>query len=623
MVRNKINSQSIQEKFPKYYEKLFSQCAIVVSSSDTLFWSGEYVRFFGGLAIIQKLPTKVFVGLELIPQEKIFFAESLLGYVPYSDKFIEFNMEPAKEKRLLNFLNKYCLTFGSKHKKVGFKIHILAESHCGGGLGTTGVFLTCLAAAILLLYDVIKPKNVELLHQLPLQDQIKDHRSVFNKIFRLGWRLTAISRGGSSSGIAAFGAMLSTNQPIVYLSEGSNCVKNHPTVNSWKDELENCQVFDQISYWGAPLGQIFGFRDPLTWPIDIARIWSGSMVNTEHILKSIDHIQEDLAETRSFILKPLAKNLFFESTKEQPFFYQDAQRIHRDGFWYDYVKMLNLTSIRILESFAGLFREGSSEGTIRDFFEALIANHRTTQYLGTSTLILDSICRFLIKEGFRVNETVGSGAKMEGIGKGGHVLFAFPSGELWDRMETIIKKLQSETKKDIWLDWASWIDGWGYDGLKIEQNIADKNFSTFLSPDSVRISHWRHNQLIKNAIISRQELNNTIKEGIFVLDNIENRIYIKGEPLTSREIPSASGAIAILNSLLKKESLKNNEMPSAYAHSRYDLQSKIIIPLQKVLKKNLGEDLNFTIHGGMYDIYSLTILPNDLEITLAEPLMMK
>jgi|GEM_PF-2090290 len=622
MVRTKVNSRTLQEKFPKIYEQLFSQCMVVVSSGDTLFWSGEYVRFFGGLAILQKLPVKVFVGLELVAEPKVSFADHLYGYAPYQDRFIDLTMEQAKEKRLLDFLNKYVQTFSIK---MGFKIHLLSEAHCGGGLGTTGVVLTCLAAAILILFEQITPQELEQINQKSLQEQIQDPNSPFNKIFRLAWKLTAICRGGFSSGATSFGAMLATNQPIVFVSEGSDCVKDHPTVIDWKDPLENCKVFEQIAYWGAPLATVFGLREPLTWPVDIARIWSGSMVNTEHILKSISHIQRELEETRKFILKPLAKNLNFEQTKDKPFFYHDAQKVHKNGFWHGYVELLNLTSIRILESLAAIFKQGSAEDALRDFFAALAANHRLTQYLGTSTEVLDTICRNLIKEGSRVNESVGCGAKMEGIGKGGHVVFVFPTGDLQDRIDNLIKKLAREVNKDIWLDWASWMDGWGADGIKLEQSIASKIHSSFIAPDSIRISHWRSNKLLKNVIVSRQNFEKIIQASPLVLDKTENKIYLQGQALTSKEIFSASGTIAILTSLLKtKEAhIKNKDMPSAYSHNRYDLQSKIIIPLQKIVKKKLNKELEFAIHGGMYDQYSLSLLPNDLEIILAEPLMLK
>ena len=254
--------------------------------------------------------------------------------------------------------------------------------------------------------------------------------------------------------------MLNTAQPIVFISEGSDCIKDHPTVINPKSPLETCAIFDEISYWGAPLGDIFGLKNPFSWPVDIARIWSGSIVNTEHILQSINHIRGDLAETKTFILNDLAKNLSFDTSKEKPFFFLDAQRIPKEGFWRDYVRILNLTSIRILQSFNALLQSGSDEESMRDFFATLEANHRMTQYLGTATKVLDSMCRFLIKEGYRVNESVGASAKMEGIGKGGHVVYVFPSGEMSDRMNFLIEKLRSETHKDICLDWASWLDGW-------------------------------------------------------------------------------------------------------------------------------------------------------------------
>ena len=192
-------------------------------------------------------------------------------------------------------------------------------------------------------------------------------------------------------------------------------------------------------------------------------------------------------------------------------------------------------------------------------------------------------------------------------------------------MNFLIEKLRSETHKDIWLDWASWLDGWGSEGIKIEQNIREKNFSKFLAPDSVKVTCWQNSQLTKSTIIPRHDLDRLIKISPIVLDQAHNKIYIKGRVLTSKEIPSASGAITILAGLLKNQDLylRNNQLPKTYAFNLYDLQSKIVIPLEKIIKKNFNRELKMTIHGGMYDHYSLKFEPNSLEIVLVEPLMMK
>ena len=56
----------------------------------------------------------------------------------------------------------------------------------------------------------------------------------------------------------------------------------------------------------------------------------------------------------------------------------------------------------------------------------------------------------------------------------------------------------------------------------------------------------------------------------------------------------------------------------SYANSRYDLQSKIFIPLNKSLKKITGKTVEYKITGGIYDDFWVTLEPKKLKIALLE-----
>lgn len=620
----KVNSQTISKNFPERYRELFSECEIVVSSNDSFFWTGEYVRFYGGVTAQQKLPTKVYIGLEVTPEEDVCFAEKLYGYAPYQNSFNVIQFEPAKEHRLMTFLSEYIKTQFVKGRKFGFKIHILSEAHCGGGLGSTGVIMACLATSLLLLYNKIKPSDVLDIKNLPLQDQIQDPKSKFNQIFRLAWRLTAVARGGESSGSTSFAAMLHTFHPVVFVPENVDKIKDHPSVTSYKNQLENCQIFDQLSYWGGSLGDIFGLKESVAWPIDVARIWSGSVINTENILKSILKIKNELREQHEFVTRTLARKLDFEKTKDKPYFYGPISRdTQGEVAWQDNIDILNYGALRVVLGLGKIFKEGSSDDSLRDFFFRICNAHNLSQYLGSSTPVLDHMYQTLIEQALRVNESIGGGAKLESIGKGGHIVFVFPPGILWEKMDKIISDLQVDTKKDIFLDWASWRDGFGKDGLILEQYMDAKIFSSFIPPDSCRISFWEAGKLVTQKITSVQEKDKLANDqkSIF-LDSIEGKIYFCGKKVTSKEIPSTTATIQTIAACLKNENstIKNSDLPSAYSQNRYDLQSKIAIPFAKACEKYSGHRCNFQIHGDMYDNYSLCLEPNSLRIILAEPI---
>ncbi|MEI6237829.1 MAG: hypothetical protein WCP03_04500, partial [Candidatus Saccharibacteria bacterium] len=99
----------------------------------------------------------------------------------------------------------------------------------------------------------------------------------------------------------------------------------------------------------------------------------------------------------------------------------------------------------------------------------------------------------------------------------------------------------------------------------------------------------------------------------------ENKIYIQGEPLSSKELFSTKGTIEIFRKILEKPDFKlsNREFANtSYGQNRYDLQSKIFIPLNKVLKKITKKEIDFKISGSMYDNFRLSIDPKNITIAI-------
>jgi hypothetical protein len=188
-------------------------------------------------------------------------------------------------------------------------------------------------------------------------------------------------------------------------------------------------------------------------------------------------------------------------------------------------------------------------------------------------------------------------------------------------IESLLAKLKRETRKDLWLDWVSWSDGFGSQGVMVEQNLPDHLYSPFISPESARITLWQPDIPARTMVVSAEELENLKGKLDLLLDHTQNKIYVRGQQLTSREIPSASATIDILSVLMRspRRDVANKDLPtSCYRNSRYDLQSKITTPLSRSASKILGKNLEFGIHGGSYDNFHLNIKTNHLSVGLVE-----
>ncbi|KKQ18865.1 MAG: hypothetical protein US31_C0001G0052 [Berkelbacteria bacterium GW2011_GWA1_36_9] len=618
--RDIVNSTNLRQKFPEIYQDLFSSCQIVISSADSFFWAGEYARFFGGLTIFQKLPTKNFVGLEVLDEKKFCFNNTLLGYNPSNDSFEKIPYEPAKEIRLINFLKDFWPTLDPTGKIKGLRIHILSESHCGGGLGSTGVVMACLAATLLVLAGKISTDEIEKWETATVDDLLhNDDYLDFKKVFRLGWRLTAICRDGNSSGATSFGALMHSSYPIIFFSKNINNFLNHPTIRSPRENLENCQIIEEIPFWGSTLEEIFPFRTPQPWPIDIARIYSGNLINTEHIFKSLSKLNTDIEKLEETINKELVLQIKNKDLSLKNLL--DLENEHNQKFSYHhYLDIMNVTTVKLLLALKNLFTVGSSEELLRQFINVINQKQDFNHFLGHSTPLLDKICRQYVDVIAKENELNVAGAKIEGIGKGGHVLIIGPNGTMTDKFTKETEKLSEEAKKDIFLDWASWSDGFGESGLKVDQFLPERKYSSFISPQCCHLSFYKNGNC-QTKLIEPENLKKIIKESDLAFLISEHKIYIKGKVLSSKEIPSAKATIEIIMKIIENPQLtiKNKSFNNhSYGQNRYDLQSKIFIPLNKALQKIAKKKLDFQIHGDIYDNFSVSLNIKNLNIALID-----
>lgn len=617
--RHAINSISLREKYPEYYQDIFSSCQVVVSTADTFFWAGEFARFFGGLTIMQKLPTKNLVGLEIIDQKKICFSEKLLGFNPSTQTFNNITFDPAKEKRLLSFLTKYWPTLNTGQEIPGFKIHILSESHCGGGLGTTGVYLACLALCIHLLAKKITHEEIEKWSTTKVSDLLnKDEYQSFRDVFRFAWRLTAVARGGHSSGATSFSAMVKTPYPIFYFSKNMSKYIKKESMNI-DTNLEDCGIIDTIPFWGGKLEEIFDLELPQPWPIDVARVFSGTMINTETIYHMLSKMISEIEGLQSKINKELVPKTQIGRLDINSLFDFNQER-NEYCCYMDFIDVFNILAVKLTFALKELFIAGPTEECLRNYFSVIHKIQDFNHFLDHSNPNLDEICKEMSKLTEKENEFKFAAAKIESIGKGGHVLFTGPSGAMPEEMSVKVESFARESNKNVYLDWASWIDGFGESGLTVEQDIDERCYSDFISKNAVRATFY-NNGSVNIKIVSEEEVTSHPNNYDLTLDISNHKIWVAGKLLNSKEIFSSKATVDIIHKLLKSSDNKifNKDFAnSSYGQSRYDLQSKIFIPINKCLEKYAHKKLEYKISGGVYDNFSVIIDPCKLRIAILE-----
>jgi hypothetical protein len=64
--------------------------------------------------------------------------------------------------------------------------------------------------------------------------------------------------------------------------------------------------------------------------------------------------------------------------------------------------------------------------------------------------------------------------------------------------------------------------------------------------------------------------------------------------------------------------LKNTQIDGSYGHNRYDLHGKIVLPLIKLVKNICGRDLQINITGDMFDNYTISLNPTNINLGVVE-----
>lgn len=385
---------------------------------------------------------------------------------------------------------------------------------------------------------------------------INDNKEAFN----LAWKFIKELQRGRTSGATTFTALAESPYPIVSYSRGSK-------------------------FWGKPLDQIFSLDSSPVWPIDFGLIFSGNLVQGAAVIASAEEIKK-LSKKREL---QIAKILNYKP----------------DSFWFAYLSMLNQVSYQNLTAFSALFKKGSNNQALAFFFNTINQYHNLLHFLEISSPNIDRIYSAVHKTANILDNGVGSGCKLTGVGKGGEVLFAVPYGEY---REKILKLTSSNS-----LDYASWVDGFESEGTKMEQDLSAKVYSSFIPSKSFILKIYNRGE-IKTRILLSENLEKEKKKVDLFLDTVSDKVYLKGRGINSSALPSQKATIEIMKNLLDSQDkiLKNDELPKTYAENRFDLQSKITTPLSRLVP------LKFEISGGMYENYILKLSSFDTTIGILE-----
>ncbi len=607
--RNSLNSEVLKNRFPDVYREFFSKCQLVVSAPHFFTWAGEYTGNWGGMVIMQKIPLRIYIGLELIPisksQNRISIEDDAKSYSIKECRFKQDRYEHPIQQRLLKFLND---NYSQKKKNQNIKLHILSELPLGGS-GSISALSSILASLLALKNRDIAFKDIQKWKDCSSQDLIKKKSLKFDSVFRLAWKISNICQGeyinraivGASVGATVFNVLLPSNLPVFY-----SIIRGKNTKLSLDIE-ENYEILDQIPILGGRIEELFDFKEIPSWPIDFALVSLEEPRGTSHF--STQELQEAFSKTNKFINKNL-REFFLLKKIPNPIFG------HKNNDWQAILQVMNATSVHILMKMGELLKEGNREDALRIFLRAIDKHQILFLLLGFNSPQVNAVDSIIHQETYRIDD-LGAGVKTVSTTKKGVILFATSRGRLEQIIEPIISRVKKELKLNLNIIYASWLDGIETEGTKIEQDLEQEIYSDFISKNTVYVRDFTQKNPV-NLLLSPEEFEQRKKQIDLLLVENEGKIYVKGHSLTSKKLHSKKATIKLLKILLeqKGKEIFNNEFPvSSYAKDRYELQSKIVIPLLRTIQKRTKKKLDLKIKGGIVN-FSLQLNPGQVKIWL-------
>lgn len=328
--------------------------------------------------------------------------------------------------------------------------------------------------------------------------------------------------------------------------------------------------------WSKTLDKMFHLSGDMVWPLDFGLIFSGDLVQGPAVIASAESLKKASLKRQTEI--------------EQAVGYKISP------YWQSYIDILEQIAGRALLGLKELFLSGQSAPNLRAFFRSLNQYQNLLQFVDISTANIDKVYSEIHRLSNVADNMAGSGCKITGVGKGGEVLFALPFGRYRDEVEKMTEKIFKNGSAN--LHYASWRDGFESGGATVEQDLQGEIYSDYVKGQMYEVIQFNKGKI--SRFLSKDK--KIIAQLIFDLE--EKKIVFKGKKINSKLIPSQKAACEIMAKIFSFENylVSNEQLPKTYGQSRFDLQSKVVSPLEKIF------GLKFEITGTSFNEFTLKLV---------------
>lgn len=613
------NTQAIKKRHPEVYKDFFSNADLVVSADMAYDLLPALSWMDGGIALFHKVPFKAYISIKANQTKGRVEFGKVLSYISHKDVFEQTDEFLNSWENGLTYLSDEFARMHGKDLFNGITVNFLLEQAKSSGFETSLGTLLAMAAAIWT--GEVAPSEFEKFSQLPsraLWDREQKDGASYRRLHALSMKLLRrFSNARLVSGATTFKTAIASTTPLVYWTQTRGGGEDDPEPGRFPlDISKQLDLFDKMQWWGARLGELEKVSGP--FPLDVLAIFPGASGadNFDILERRGRDILQNITETQVQAAKWLAS--FGEQKMETgaPVFMDTKTR---GSYWHAFAAGQSISIVAFVQRLINAYKQRSSLQELEILLDAINA----TEHLNDPFVEhMSSHVKELERAIFAFAKEAGIPVAVRKLSISSNDRYLMVFGEKGKLRELALKMMDAVrvSSPNVRLAFASWRDGWGQDGVKVEQFVSKGVYSAFVNQHAVRQTVWdaRGRQVVK--ITTKSNVDASAYD--LLLNRTNGKIFIGGEGCTSKDMPSQKAAIEILRAMLMSEELtaKNSQFPkSSYASYRNEFQGKISAPLVALVLERTGKDLTFLIEGGL-TAFTVRLHTGGASICLLEPL---
>lgn len=570
--------KSTQQNLKVNIENLFSKYEFVISGH---FWFNRFPAWISStsehISIVEKSKLKCYLWIRKVESEWINFAS--IKMYDWAE-IIDYDLKKFNQQYwdAINFLeNKLDLL----DKNYWFEVSVVSECVKWEWFGFTGTMMALLVSWIY--YHDRKLSSKELENYEKFQTS-----NLFREINNLAHQCTIIAKKWNVWSVF-FSTLSQWSHPYAYITD-------------MKDELDYEKV-DEITEYAKPLTELFKIKNfPMeTLPVCWAIVHTWQISDSDFAVKQKKFLEYTNMEYQNW----------FNDLEISKINSQLKLWLEKSNYYETKIRNLSNLSINILYIMEKIYKKWAQNHDVNDLIKLL----------NVITKMYDNIER-----DFDVTEDFHKSCIQNGVSKwifwfspiytnkyGGDYLVIFEDDSDLDVLEAVLEDMKNNYP-DIRIRETYDFDMPAKDGIVIEQDISNNIWKEIWKDLYVLLNNNNEQKFVSYTDINPKE-----QKWIF-FDGVKNKVYVNWKVLTSKDIKSATTTIELFYYLLKSENheVKNNELwLSSFSGQQNQMESKIINPFVKYIKKVFGKELDIECSGSLREFY-ITLWKTDIPIQLVK-----